>query len=355
MKKKILLISLALLLAIGLIASSCAKPAPAPAPAPAPTPAPAPAPKPTYTWTFAVDQNLEHPQVQAMIKFAERVYELSDKRISIDVKHSGVLGDWTQVYEEVIRGTTEMTASPLASIYDPRLDVVYIPSIAGNWEQAKVLYSPGGYVFDTAAEINHNVGVDIMAVFPLGFIGMGTNKEAPSPGDPSVPKDVKVRVWPAKPPQLLIEALGFIVTPMPWSDVFTSMQTGVIDGYFGADIGTAYDLVRDVTKYWYPYRGFFEANWWNVSADLWASLSDEDKGIIMKAAQEAQAQQTADAEAHEIESANKFRDYGIKVAEFTPEEYAKFKEVAVEKVWPEMNSLLGKDIMDEAKEAAAKL
>lgn len=308
----------------------------------------------TYEWTLANDQNLEHVQVKALIKFAERVYELSDNRISINVQHSGVLGDWTNVFEEVIRGTIEMYADPLASIYDPRLDVIYIPYIVTNWQEAQALYGPGGYVFETAGDVARNVGHEILTFFPLGFIGMGTSKEAPSPGDPSIAKDLKIRVWPAKPPQLLIEALGFIVTPMPWSDVYTSMQTGVIDGYFGADIGTAYALVPDITDYWYPYRGFFETNQWTINAELWVSLSDEDKGILMQASKEALDAQSAAGETQEIEAAANFRDYGVEVAEFTAEEYNGFRDVAIENVWPEMNSLLGKAIMDGAKMAVGK-
>lgn len=305
----------------------------------------------TYHWTLAVDQNLEHPQVQALMEFKDMVFERSDGRIDIDVQHSGVLGDWSELFEELIRGNLEMYADPLASIYDPRLDVIYIPYIVTDWEEAEALYARGGYVFETARNISREVGVEMLSNFPFGSIGMGTSKAAPSPGDPSVMKDLKIRVWPAQPPQLLIEALGYIVTPMPWSDVFSSMQTGVIDGYFGADIVTSYNLVRDVTDYWYPYRGFFETNQWCINEELWASLSAEDQGILFDAAQELSSRRFTEGAQAEIDAAQMYRDYGAEVIEFTPDEYEAFRAVAIEKVWPEMNSILGKSIMDGAKEA----
>jgi len=348
MKKYIWLIALVMILAANLLA--CAAPPPTPAPAPAPTPAPAQ--KMTYNWKMANDQSPESPISKEMDLFAARVKELSNDRINITPYHSGVLGDWIAVREEVMRGTIEMDSSCLASIYDPRLDVVYIPYLVQTWDEVRRVYSPGGYVFDKVNGIGEEMGYKTLGSMPLGFIGMATTKMPVSPGDPEIDKTgVKIRVWPAIPPEKLIARLGYQVVTLPWSEVYTAMQTGAVDGAFGADSVSAYDTIRDVTKYWLDYRGFFECHFFMMNFDLWSSLDSEDQGILMQAAAEAQERKTAAAEDLENQSYALWEEYGVEVVKFSPEEMAKFREVTVADVWPEMNSLLGKMVMDEAKAA----
>ena len=271
-----------------------------------------------------------------MVRFSDKVKELSDGRIVIDVHHSGILGDWVQVFEELMRGTIEMASTPLASVYDPRLDIVYIPYLVKSWDEAKKSYTPGGFIFDASRGILNGLGLEALASVPWGFNGMGTSIRPPSPEDPNVPKPVKIRVWPAIPPEKMIDALGYMVVVMPWSDVFSAMQMGTIDGYYGPDIVTAWHLVRDVTDYWEDYRCFFEGHFHIINKELWDSLSVEDQDILQRAAIEQQDKQIADAVELEEEAHTSFKDYGVEIITFTPEQKSNLADVAIEKVWPEL-------------------
>ncbi len=90
-----------------------------------------------------------------------------------------------------------------------------------------------------------------------------------------------------------------------------------------------------------------------MNAQLFHSLSAEDQGIIMSAAKEAQDTRMAEAEASEAEFTQKFRDYGVEVVEFTQAEYDNFRNVAAADVWPELQPLIGKALLDQAVAAIA--
>jgi hypothetical protein len=55
----------------------------------------------------------------------------------------------------------------------------------------------------------------------------------PAPGDPNVPKNMKVRVMPLAACSMTYEALGYIATPIPYAEVYSGIQTGIVDGQQG--------------------------------------------------------------------------------------------------------------------------
>ncbi|MDZ7811262.1 MAG: hypothetical protein U5L11_16025 [Arhodomonas sp.] len=65
-------------------------------------------------------------------------------------------------------------------------------------------------------------------------------------------KGIKVRVPGIKSFQLTGEALGYIPSPIPFSEAFTAIQTGVVDGVIGSGAEGYYQSFRDVTKAYYP-------------------------------------------------------------------------------------------------------
>ena len=291
----------------------------------------------------------EHYSATLADEFIDRVAELSDGRIKIDFFPGGVLGDWIDVFEETMMGTIEIEwATSYNTIHDPRLNVVWIPYAVTNWEEVMRTYSPGGFIWEKSDEMNRALGVVTINSIPDGFIGMGATRMPASPGDPDVPKNMKIRVWGAIPPEKLMERFGYLPTVMPWAEVFTAMQQGLVEAVYGGSVISTYDTLRDVCTHWLPYRGNYEGLISIMNAELFDSLSAEDQGIIMKAAKEVQEKRMAAAEASEQEFTQKFRDYGVEVVEFTQAEYDNFRTVAAADVWPALEPIIGRALLDEA-------
>jgi len=347
-KKKLLLVPLALLMIVSLVA--CTTPAPAPtttAPAPTTT-APAPE-KSTYKWKCAFSNSPDHYAATLGNEFVDRVAELSDDRIQISFHPAAVLGDWIDVFEETMMGTIEIEwGTSYNTIHDPRLNVVWIPYAVTNWEEVRKTYSPGGFIWEKSDEMNRALGVVTINSIPDGFIGMGASRLPASPGDPDVAKNMKIRVWGAIPPEKLMERFGYLPTVMPWSEVFTAMQQGLVEAVYGGSVFSTYDALRDVCTHWLPYRGNYEGLISIMNAELFDSLSAEDQGIVMQAAKEAQDKRTETAEVSEAEYTQKFRDYGVEVVEFTQAEYDNFRAVSAADVWPALEPIIGRALLDQA-------
>lgn len=337
MKKKGLLIPLALLLALSLVATAC----------PAPEP-PEVVEKPTYHWRMSTSMPAMAPEAISSEHFAESVLEASGGRIVIDVHPGAVLGDWVSVYEEIIRGTIELSNTCLSSTYDPRIGVVYTPYLTTGWEEAKVLYAPGGFVYDTVSDILRVQGIELLSSWPVDFMGVGIRGELPpSPKDPDVDKGLKVRVWADPAPEGIMEWFGYMPTVLPWTEVYSSLQMGVIDGVC-TNLTSAYSVQRDLIDYWIYDHSLFEGNFFLINGALYNSLSPEDQKIIRDAALEEQRIRMETAEQVELENLQKFRDQGTEVILFTPEEVAKFRMRAIDEIWPKLYSRLGKTLMDRA-------
>jgi TRAP-type C4-dicarboxylate transport system substrate-binding protein len=78
---------------------------------------------------------LEHQATIHQMKFAKEIEEATDGRIQIKVYPANQLGDYIQVYEEVIKGSIEMALISVPSQFDQRLEITYFPYMVENYDQ----------------------------------------------------------------------------------------------------------------------------------------------------------------------------------------------------------------------------
>ncbi len=344
MRKKIVLVSLALLLGVGLVAASCAQPAPAPAPGVAPTAAPA-GTEYAYQWRNHTNYPGDTEGAAAMIRFDQMVTERTEGRVTVTSYTDAVLGGWDAINEMIIRGDMEMMFEALDDSFDPRIAVgYYIPFVYNDYAAAARLWSPDGFVFKTLNNIVNGLGYRVLGAWNAGISGISTRDVPPSPFDPDVPKEYKVRVMALTACRLTFERLGYMVTAMPFGEVYTAMQTGIIDGQQGGGTMQAY-IFRDINSVWIHYRDYIEPAWFSVNNEAWASLTEEDQNIIRDAAQEIQNDQFDYAEAMDEKYMQMLRDYGWDVLVPTDAEWEKMATVVRQDVWPELTSIIGKAII----------
>jgi TRAP-type C4-dicarboxylate transport system substrate-binding protein len=190
--------------------------------------------------------------------FSETLKETSGGKIKTKIYPASALGDYTVVQERVGLGAVDMACQPPASAADKRFQVVYFPYMVKSWEQARKNYSPGAPLRKVVADLYAEQGIHLLAAWPVYFGGVALNREPVSPGDPAAAKGIKLRVPPMKTFQLLADNTGYLGTPIPFSDAFTAVQTGVVDGVIGSGAEGYYASFRDVTKYYIPQNTHFE-------------------------------------------------------------------------------------------------
>jgi tripartite ATP-independent transporter DctP family solute receptor len=170
----------------------------------------------------------DYPTTLGDIRFAELVKERSGGRIIIEVYPGSQLGQERAVIEQVQFGAidfTRVSISPLAA-FVPVFDALQLPYLYRSEEHMwKVLLGPIGKELFAALE-------------PSGFVGIGWfepgarnfyNSKRPV-SKPSDLAGLKIRVQESALMVGMVSGLGAVATPMPFGEVYSGLQTGVIDG-----------------------------------------------------------------------------------------------------------------------------
>lgn len=169
---------------------------------------------------------------------------------------------------------------------------------------------------------------DTIRLMTVGNTG-GWRNYANTKGRVAAPADLsglKMRTVPADLPQELAKTLGAAPTPIPWPELFTSLQTGVVEGTANGitdimsmkfpDAGLKY-----ITLDGHSYMGAF----WYMSNQRFQSLDDNQKRIVLDGFAALQQATFASPKRKEIAAYAAFREAGGDIYVPTPEEKAAFQ------------------------------
>ncbi len=306
----------------------------------------------------AVELKLSHVRPQGTTidlelgQFATLVKDATAGDVEIKIFAASALGDYTTVQERVSVGAVDMACQPAASGADRRMQITSFPYLADSWEQARKIYGPGGVVRDAMAELYAKQDITMLAAYPVYFGGIALNREAVAAGDPDVAKGIKVRVPGIKSFQMLGDSLGYISSPIPFSEAFTAVQTGVVDGVIGSGAEGYYASFRDVTKTYIPANTHFEVWYLIINSGTLADLEEKDQKALMEAAREFEAARWVVAEEDQGKNEQKLVAEGAVIVELSNAELAAMAEKVRAEVWPEILEDVGADwgqsILDKA-------
>lgn len=266
----------------------------------------------TYSFRLAETHPIDYPTTKGDIKFAELVEERSNGRIKIEVFPSAQLGEEKAVIEQVQLGAIEFTrisSGPLGE-FNKDFGVFSLPYIFDNEEHTwNFLNSKTGTAMLDSLESSSLKG---LAYYSSGARNFYTSKPVKEVEDM---KGLKIRVQQNKINMELMDALGANATPMALGEVYSSLQTGVIDGaennhpsYFsGKHFEVAPNYILDA------HQRIPEVLL--VSKTVWDSLSAEDQEIIKKSALDSVEYQRKEWDKYEQESLDAVKDAGAKVTE----------------------------------------
>ena len=315
----------------------CAKPAP-----------PTPAPSPKYSWNTCTVAAMEHVASKTQARFAELVNERSNGQIKVTCYVNCALGDPYSMCEDVARGVQEMAFTCPSPHFDKRLQVVYLPYIVSTWDEGMEVFGPNGWMFNLLKPMYAEVGLELLGFSYCGMDGYGSTK-----GPVVKPSDIKelrikTRVW-CTADRLLFEPLGGTVS-MPFSDLYTALQTGVCHAQDNAPSAT-YTQLRDVTKYYTTINWTFEVLSVMMNKELYDSLSPELQKVVQTSMADALAEFNAQARSDDEMYLKKMEEDGIYVTRLTPEQLKLWVEQG-RSIWPKMEDECGADVVKYVTEHA---
>ncbi|WHX26355.1 TRAP transporter substrate-binding protein [Virgibacillus halodenitrificans] len=280
----------------------------------------------------AQSKSSNHPVSQGIDKFAELVKEKSNGKIIVETYHDGLLGDDREVIESAQRGSIAFASSstPNMTSFTNYFTAWDLPYIFENKEE--VYTAIDGKPGDIIRKEMEKSGFKVVFFPDYGFRQI-VNNEKPIE-KPEDLKGMKIRTTNSKIEQADFEVFGASPTPVAWSEVFTALQQGTVEGE-----GNSYSLLWD-TKHQEVLSYATEVNY-NYSSDMvvmnksmFDGMTEDQQSTIMAAGQEAMEWQRNRANEREAEAKQQFIDYGIEIYEPAPEEMKEWKQ-AVKPVWDE--------------------
>jgi len=305
----------------------------------------------SITFRYATQHPMEHPAQAAAEAIKAEIEERTDGRILIEIYPSNILGDWTQIYDEVMMGTIEIAHISVPEKYDPRTAAGFLPYLASDFDEFAKVIEPGAFLPTIMAEIQANVGIKFLGYFAEGFAGIGLVKPASDPTVIGAEKGVLCRVPGIDAFKFPTEHLGYRTSTIPYADVFSAIQTGVVDGWMGGPPILNYMYFSDLINYYYHYSIVHEATQLLMNMNTFNSLSAGDQKIF----EEAFLRQSSGS----VDVAKDLDDYymdlmsdkGIEVVTFTKEELEGFARSVRENVWPRFADAYTQEFLDDLVES----
>lgn len=278
------------------------------------------------------------------VKFAELVAQKTNGNVEIKVFPNNTLGSSRDLIEGIQLGTVDMSLSPTTNVatFFQKLDIFYFPFIFRDRQHA-YKFSDGPVAQKLYEEMRQKTGIRCLGMFESGFRQV-TNSKKPirTPEDFS---GIKMRATDSPINVDTFKAVGANVTPMAYSEVFTALQQGTVDGQDNP-IGNVYaSKFYEVQKYLTLTRHQWAGIMLLISDKVWSKLPPEYQKAMEEAAAEAVAWEREEANKKEGEFLEAMKKAGLQVIELTPEERAKFQE-KMKVVWDKYQDKVGKDLVE---------
>lgn len=294
----------------------------------------------------------KHGSYQAFLKFEEIVERETGGRIDVQTFHSGQLGDDAAMIGALQAGTQEVTfpSTGAVSRFVPGMFVFDLPFIL----------PPDFELIDSL--LQGPVGEDLLARFEEhGMVGLGfgengfrhlTNniREVKSVADVA---GLKIRTMENEIHLAMFTKLGAMPSPLPFSEVFSALQTGVFDGQENPYSSIYLNRFHEVQKYVTDTGHVYSPLVMLMSKIFWDDSNPEEQELFREAAREALTlQREVTRRDNEALLAN-LEAAGMIVTRLTPEAREEFVNTTAP-LYDQFRDRIGSELLDAVLEAVGR-
>ncbi|MDJ0628162.1 MAG: TRAP transporter substrate-binding protein [Rhodobacter sp.] len=284
----------------------------------------------------------EHPSGKLVASYVDNVQTMSNGEITFEVFYSSSVVKSPETFDAAASGILDcdMTGGGYQVGKNPAFQ--FVGDIMGGYDtpyqQLSWLYYGGGY--DAAQELYNTYGMQLIGWWVYGQESLSSSKPIAGPEDL---KDWKFRSPPGMETKIF-EKLGAKPIVMDFTEIFTALETGIIDGADASGIANnvglgLYDLVKHAN---YPGFHSMPSDHLACRKDMWDAMPEHHRRI-MSVAMESLALRTAlSTQVKNAEAVAMLKEQGVTIHEWSSEDLAAFR-AAAQATWPEFATT------DEAK------
>ena len=268
------------------------------------------------TLVYTEGNSESHPLGQAAVFFKNYIAEKTNNRITVDLYFDMQLGDEKAGHEGMQIGTIDIGRSNATTFCDygvPAMGVFGMPFTFESLEHLQNFLtseSAGELLAEVGAADNGMVAVSF---WPEGSRNLFFSKTPVS--KLSDMENLKIRV---PETELMIDvftALGTNPTPLSYSELYTSIQSGVVDGAENTLSAYIANSFYEVAPYYVKDAHTFSPGIIVFSDKTWAKLTDAEKALMKEAAEAARDYLYELTLKSEAENEAKLSDLGVTILE----------------------------------------
>jgi len=245
---------------------------------------------------------------------AEHFKDLANKRLrgkaTVVTFGSSQLGKDKQLLQKVKAGTVNFSlpSSVMSSVHDEFgvFDMPYMIKDRKHMAKVEKQVLPGIF-----SNLESKTGYQVLAVWENGFRHITNNKRPIN--KPSDLKGIKLRTPKSKWRVKMFKTYGANPTPMAFSEVFTALKTGTMDGQENPYAQIASAKFQEVQKYLSITGHVYTPAYVVVHKDQWSKVPADVRGIVEQAARDTQKFVYKRAAELEVSLLKVIKDAGVKV------------------------------------------
>lgn len=240
--------------------------------------------RPQVVLKLAHSLDINHPVHLAMEFMAQRVSQKSAGRMRVEIFPSEQLGNEKECIEALQLGFLAMTKVSVAPMegFVPKMKIFGIPYLFRDSEHYwNVLNGPIGKELLLAGEAKRLRG---LCYYDAGSRSFYAKKQITGPADL---KGMKIRVMNSAMSMKMISAMGGAPTPMPWGELYTSLEQGVVDAAENNTPSFRTSRHYEVCRYFSLDEHTRLPDILVISPRIWNSLSNEFQQILQECVDES--------------------------------------------------------------------
>ncbi|HEY8610660.1 MAG TPA: TRAP transporter substrate-binding protein [Roseomonas sp.] len=226
----------------------------------------------------------DYPVSRGMDRFTQLVAERTNNRIRMRTFHSAQLGQQDEAIQQMRIGSMDFAEFNMSGLNNivPSTQIFTLPFIFRDVAHQHAVVD--GAVGDAVGEDLAKAGFVVLAWYDAGARSMYSRRPINTPEDM---RGLKVRVQTSDLWIDIMRALGANATPLPFGEVYTSLQSGVIDA--AENNWPSYESTRhfEVARYFTTTEHSNVPEILAVSRQRWQRLNAADREILRTAARES--------------------------------------------------------------------
>ncbi|MEG0000824.1 MAG: TRAP transporter substrate-binding protein [Comamonas sp.] len=291
-------------------------------------------------------------QGRAVRLFAKEVEKATGGKMKVRGIGNAALGSDMQMQQALIGGAQEMMVGSTATLVGvaPQMALWDTPFLINNAKEADALLD--GPVGDKVRATLESKGIVGLVYWENGFRNLTNNKHPVTKLEDM--NGIKLRVMQNNVFLDSFKALGANAVPLPFSELFTALETKAVDGQENPYNTVVSSKFYEVQKYLTVTNHVYSPWMVSVSKKWWDGLSKDEQKVIMDAAKKARDFERKDTRDEAAKALADLKTKGMQVNELSAAEAGRMRDKLTQ-VNASVATTVGMDLWKQTQDELAKM